>query len=380
VHLLEKRYTNYMKKYLLIIAAVFIMPLATQAQINSTQSISACVPITYNLALGSTDIKTGGQVTALQKLLIYRGYLFTQSGKATGYYGPTTAAAVKRFQKDQKISPVGFVGPATRTKINTLCLTIAPTSNSCGSPGAMFDSRTGARCESSQTLQPQRDAKIKSTLAGLRASAEIIYDQSNPGSYNAVCDGGWINPNRPETVAAYKYFLSENIMVTCFSSGQKYVISAPLTNGIPWCIDSTGIYTAGSADTRNISCVSAQSQIPTASPSVTVVTPNGGEVWNLSQMMSDGLLVSAVNWNLQNITKTVHLDVTLMKGNTHVADHGSFILDQNGIDSSTVTFRQQNGMAIPVGNDYKILLSIKTPEGTIIAEDMSDNYFTIVSN
>lgn len=63
--------------------------------------------ITRNLYLGCS----GEDVLMLQTLL---------KSKVTGYYGPMTVKAVMQFQKDNGISQLGIVGPATRTAINRL--------------------------------------------------------------------------------------------------------------------------------------------------------------------------------------------------------------------------------------------------------------------
>lgn len=48
-------------------------------------------------------------------------------GSVTGFFGPATQRAVKRFQEKHGIEPVGFVGPATRAKLNELMGTPAST-------------------------------------------------------------------------------------------------------------------------------------------------------------------------------------------------------------------------------------------------------------
>ena len=52
----------------------------------------------------------GKEVTAVQQALKERGLFHSD---VTGYYGPITEAAVKRFQKQQGISQTGIAGPAT---------------------------------------------------------------------------------------------------------------------------------------------------------------------------------------------------------------------------------------------------------------------------
>ena len=71
------------------------------------------ITITKSLKLGSQD----NEVKALQQALAQDKTIYPE-GLATGYYGPATQRAIIRFQKKYGIDPVGFVGPATRKKIN----------------------------------------------------------------------------------------------------------------------------------------------------------------------------------------------------------------------------------------------------------------------
>lgn len=59
------------------------------------------------------------EVEQLQELLADDPSLYPE-GIVSGYYGPLTAAAVRRFQARHDIEPVGVVGPQTREKLNEL--------------------------------------------------------------------------------------------------------------------------------------------------------------------------------------------------------------------------------------------------------------------
>ncbi len=67
---------------------------------------------TLNLSLGMHN----SDVTELQKLLIAQGFL--KVAAPTGWFGPLTQAAVKKYQTAHKISATGFVGPLTRAQLN----------------------------------------------------------------------------------------------------------------------------------------------------------------------------------------------------------------------------------------------------------------------
>lgn len=91
---------------------------ATNVVTNNTTSLG----ITRNL------YKTivGDDVRALQKFLNTHGYLVATTGAGSlgnesNYFGQATANAVIRFQITNNISPaVGYVGPVTRTLLNSL--------------------------------------------------------------------------------------------------------------------------------------------------------------------------------------------------------------------------------------------------------------------
>jgi len=63
----------------------------------------------------------GDEVKELQEFLKQFLDIYPE-GLVTGYFGPLTEAAVKRFQEKQGIETIGIVGPKTRTKINELVL------------------------------------------------------------------------------------------------------------------------------------------------------------------------------------------------------------------------------------------------------------------
>ncbi len=82
----------------------------TGLQQASTATASAS-SFTQLLTLGSQ----GSEVTLLQKKLTTLGFY---SGSITGYFGPLTETAVKAYQSARGISPLGSVGPSTRTSLN----------------------------------------------------------------------------------------------------------------------------------------------------------------------------------------------------------------------------------------------------------------------
>ncbi len=87
------------------------------------------------------------------------------------------------------------------------------------------------------------DAKVKAQLSGLRAAAEIYYD--NNGSYGVAtnsCAGGIFGDT---TSGMSQYTTSTNYptgtTLVCNASGSAYAVQGNLaTAGQYWCVDSAG--------------------------------------------------------------------------------------------------------------------------------------------
>lgn len=78
------------------------------------------VPVTTHAVRSLYLGVSGSDVTALQQALIAESYL--ASGKATGYFGPLTETAVKKFQCDREVvcsgeQGYGVYGPATQARM-----------------------------------------------------------------------------------------------------------------------------------------------------------------------------------------------------------------------------------------------------------------------
>lgn len=88
------------------------------------------------------------------------------------------------------------------------------------------------------------DAKVKAQLAGLRAAAEIYYDNNNGyGTATNSCSSGMF---ADPTSGMQQYTISTNYPTNsapsnCNSTGSAYAVAAPLsTSGQWWCVDSGG--------------------------------------------------------------------------------------------------------------------------------------------
>lgn len=110
------------------IAALLAQVQALQAQLqasSTTYLAKEILALNFNMRLGSTDASTNGEVTKLQQFLAQDKTIYPEA-LVTGYFGPKTEAAVKRFQSQNGISPVGIVGPQTREAIGRVTTPVTP--------------------------------------------------------------------------------------------------------------------------------------------------------------------------------------------------------------------------------------------------------------
>ena len=93
--------------------------LKLQAEVSSTktelEAVKTELKFTKILRLGVR----GDEVTQLQEFLKQFPDIYPQ-GLVTGYFGPLTESAVKKFQEKNKIESIGVVGPKTISKLNEL--------------------------------------------------------------------------------------------------------------------------------------------------------------------------------------------------------------------------------------------------------------------
>lgn len=136
----------------------------------------------------------GTEVRNIQSRLSKWGY---NPGAVDGIYGAKTEAAVKRFQRNNGLTPDGIAGPATLAKIGL------PTGSSSSSSyqsnvnllarvisgEARGESYTGQVAIAAVVLNRVRHSSFPSTIAG------VIYQ---PGAFTAVSDGQ-INITPPQS-------------------------------------------------------------------------------------------------------------------------------------------------------------------------------------
>ena len=135
---------------------------------TTPMSSASCPTLARTLARSAT----GSDVTALQKFLIARGLLTSDS--ATGFFGALTEAAVQKFQASKTIvssgtpatTGYGLVGAKTRAAIGLACTHTNSSANSSTNAPAPSSAPKSAPASSLQPQCPLASLPIGKSCAG----------------------------------------------------------------------------------------------------------------------------------------------------------------------------------------------------------------------
>lgn len=116
----------------LSVYSVFSQSISQNLNINPTEI--SCPTLKFYLSRGTTDSKTNGEVSLMQRFLKTNLKLSNKQFLVTGSFGKVTENFVKVFQQTNGLIPTGIVGVASRKKITTLCNSQKPTLNPVPTP------------------------------------------------------------------------------------------------------------------------------------------------------------------------------------------------------------------------------------------------------
>ncbi|PIZ87091.1 hypothetical protein COX93_02190 [Candidatus Nomurabacteria bacterium CG_4_10_14_0_2_um_filter_30_12] len=343
-----------MKKYILSLFMVFVLgfllsPAFSFAQVGDVDpnpTTSSCMILeNSNIRYKARDLNTNKEVSTLQDFLQSNGYL---NSEQTGYFGLLTRKAVKSFQKANNISPTGYVGPVTKAKIKAL---------SC-------------------------DGYISNSDL---ISFSILPNQKVSGKMKAVgqLKGGYFfEGNLPISI------LDANKQKTSYGPGYGQATSDSYTSGpvsfevnFDFSTIPVGNYYIKMTqnDPRNIEerkgAVPKEIFIPiivvksVSIPSITVLSPNGGEVYTAGQQIT-------VRWKTSNISSNAKVYIEIYNP---VSTALPLVDSIDGIKNDgleTVALSDPN----IINGQYELRMYVNEALYGELARDFSDNLFTINSS
>jgi hypothetical protein len=349
-----------------------------QEQLAQIQGATSTWCHTFNVNLKVGD--SGDEVVALQTALAKDGANNWEYKGYDGVFDEMTASVVTGFQQKYEseiLTPLGlkygtgYVGPATRAKLNKLygCGLRACTAPVCQTGYVLYD--TGEKDSAGCT--------IYKCIPSTSNKPPVISGVSGPTALQINQAGTWtVTASDPEN-GVLRYSVVWGDEVSTGISAQEfapstYVQTATFTHSYASpCIasimnPSTGVCNPSFTvtDDHGLSAKTSISvNIGMSVPSITVLSPNGGEVWEIGKTYT-------IQWAPGNIDV---VSVQLLKSGNSVYRWDppySFSSINWQIQSSSVF-----GTLIP-GSDYKIRVNYSTT-GAGVAFDESDSPFSIVA-
>jgi peptidoglycan hydrolase-like protein with peptidoglycan-binding domain len=394
-------------------------------------SSNMCVNIGSALYIG----KRGSEVTKLQTYLKTQGtYTYP---RITGYFGPATELAVKKWQARMGIvsygtansTGYGVVGPKTSEKIRSMSCGVSAISNpvdvsqttavekptvtlsasrtsivSDGKPGPVtlyWSSTDASYCNfEKQTLATSGSMNISVGATGtfnmsctgsggttlsnpvtitFQDSAQTQIDPHAPVITHVESTG---NPNFTVTAGASAYIRGlyiPNINAAIILNGVKLDYGVQNDGSLNVSIPANttpGFKTLRVQNSNNIGTnIGVTVTVPTQNPSITVLRPNGGEILDMSGEKDVNL---RVNWDYANMSGNIAVYL-------HFPDGGTCFLSSVPVENKTFATKIDNGHRcsnIPrniTPGQYKILLNHELTDGQRI-KDSSDNFFSFAQS
>ncbi|MDP3974892.1 MAG: peptidoglycan-binding protein [Candidatus Jorgensenbacteria bacterium] len=281
------------------IQALLVQVQALQAQVQQSSGVlvpssvtvpsipsASCVTVSSNLSRGNR----GTAVTLLQQTLKQVG---AYSGPVTGFFGPLTQSAVSAFQGESGLPAAGAMDAQTAAAINRLSCPAAtvPTSASTSTSAQPLISVTSP--SGAEVWKVGETRRITWTSSGVNNVRLYVYIEGSnlgSGSTNYISDS-------ITNAGYYDWTISANALPAGNSLPRTYRIrvddvdSGSGSAAVIGRSNSFTIYTDTSTTT---------STIPTT-PSITVLSPNGGEVWKVGE-------TRRITWQSSGIS-TIQIDL-----------------------------------------------------------------------
>lgn len=352
--------------------------------------------ITFISPKNITPNAKGEDVITLQTALKDAGYF---TAPVTGTYGAVTEKAVKAFQKANNLPTTGVVGNLTKAlliptiggqqngsvsncTIVLQSMTTPATQNvAIGTTNfnfAKFRAFSGCTMKLNTLKIVVGGTVASNTIASSLTNLKVYVDgiqygvTVNPvqGQNTITLNGPVFSPNTVKTISLYADVIGGSGLTA--KIGISNATGTSTQTGIP-VVPYSGAIQYGQMMNIGTGC------LPTSIPSVTVLSPNGGEVFTAGQQIT-------VKWTSCNLPPTAQIGVFLEYVPAPVVYNmlGGYNASVPNTGIATITLPSiLNWPGLPVsnpvswGNNYKMYIS--TNFIFPFQPDLSDNLFTINS-
>lgn len=372
---------------------------------------SWCYTFNMNLKIGNQ----GPAVSALKTALIYQGVLAEKNAAISdtpNVFDETTASAVSAFQEkyaSEILAPsglsngTGFLGASTRAKLNQLygCGSNFDTNNAdtrnkifslinrgnlTAAEKQWIHNLTGGSLWKNLGFTEEEMKKITSVLnlpdnpiSTTQPSITSVYPNSASSGMTVVVYGNKLNSTVTNMVSICSNTSCGNYNGVVSADGNKVTFTVPVIPAGTYNLNIIDLVANGGS-TSVVPFTVTSSGTSATQPSITVLSPNGGEVFTPSATSATMLVrwTNPVGFSSSNSTVTINM-CTVGAQTTTCPASGS----TNMVSGLTNTGQYQaniwaNGSPSPAGK-YILNITATRSDGSTNAFGSSASYFTITS-
>ncbi len=158
-----------------------------RAEVSSTKTELEAIKTELKFTKALSRGATGDEVKQLQEFLKQFPDIYPK-GLVTGYFGPLTEAAVRKFQENHDIETIGVVGPKTLSKLNELFTEGAGKSRVIP-PGLLIAPGIQKKLETPATTTTSVPIASTTTTTQLTSTSTSSLATTTPGRYNTSNSG-----------------------------------------------------------------------------------------------------------------------------------------------------------------------------------------------
>ncbi len=230
-----------------------------KTKLETTQQEVAVVKSEVQFTTFLSQGAQGDEVKQLQELLKQDPDIYPE-GTVTGFFGPATEAAVRRFQEKNGIAALGVIGPKTRAKLNDLIAQGAGRSGVIPPGSVRTLGQSGVEATTTTLLASTTSLLASTTAATIATTSPAILCLKDP----AYC------ASQDQCTASHFFWYTVSCHVTpppAYSCAASY----------NYCISPTECAAQGWYSCRNscypsVDACQGQTYLPPAAPAIPIVS------------------------------------------------------------------------------------------------------------
>ncbi len=299
------------------IAALLAQVQQLQAQLSSNGGSTVSTTSSYTFSSNLTVGSKGADVKALQQFLNGHGYTVATSGAGSAgnestYFGPATKAALAKFQAANGVSPaVGYFGPLTRAKVNSMSTTTTTTTG--GSNGSTTTTTTTG---APMTVTVASDSPVAQSLASGAVNVAVLKLNFTAGTKDVTVTN----------LALTRSGLSQDADLNntyLYDGATRLATNLGINNGRMQFANGTGLFTVPANTTKEITVTADVSTTATAGRIIVLGINSASDIVTADGSTFGGTFpVTSGNFTVASVTNLAALTISGYSSSTVTVNAG----------------------------------------------------------